>query len=415
MANKFQVKRTSVSGRTPNTTSSGNTHFIDTGELALNLTDGKLFSSNGSASFEVGANLANLMVTSEANVSSLKVTSLANVSTLNVAGDANVAGKLSVTASSGDEGGEIFLAPAANTTLAGGITIDSYQNKLRFFEQGGSARGAYIDLTACAGGAGTNLLTGGSGISQVNTGNGLTGGPITSSGTVSVLANTGIIANATGLYVNSTYIATLAATGDTINIGSSAFIANSTAVVIAEPLTANGATGTSGQVLTSNGTTGSPYWSTVSGGLTIVDDTSTNATRYITFEDSTSGSTSNLGVSSTKLTFNPSTGRVSATVFTSTSDEHLKTNINTITDSLSKIHRLKGITFNYREGNHPGVGVIAQDVEQIFPELVSVNGDGYKSVAYDGLIGLLIEAVKEQQQQINYLNIQMNEMRSKTK
>lgn len=202
MANKFQVKRTTVSGRTPNTTNSGNTHFIDTGELALNLTDGKLFSSNGSVSFEVGANLANLKVTGEANVSTLKVI-----------GDANVAGKLSVTASSGDEGGEIFLAAPANTTLSGGVTIDAYQNKIRFFEQGGTARGAYIDLTACIGGAGTNLLTGGVGgsgtVTQVNTGIGLTGGPITSNGTVDVLANTGIIANATGLYVNSTYIATL--------------------------------------------------------------------------------------------------------------------------------------------------------------------------------------------------------------
>lgn len=68
MANKFQVKRTSVSGRTPNTTSSGNTHYIDTGELALNLTDGKLFSSNGTAHFEVGANLTNIVVSNTANI-----------------------------------------------------------------------------------------------------------------------------------------------------------------------------------------------------------------------------------------------------------------------------------------------------------------------------------------------------------
>ena len=67
---------------------------------------------------------------------------------------------ISVTNSVGDEGGEILLAkPASNTTLVGtGITIDAFQNKIRFFEQGGSARGAYIDLTECVGGAGTNLL-----------------------------------------------------------------------------------------------------------------------------------------------------------------------------------------------------------------------------------------------------------------
>jgi hypothetical protein len=84
---------------------------------------------------------------------------LANTNGATFGGDLNVTGKLNVVASSGDEGGEIFLAQAqSNTTLSGGITVDSYQNKIRFFEQGGSARGAYIDLTECVGGAGTNLL-----------------------------------------------------------------------------------------------------------------------------------------------------------------------------------------------------------------------------------------------------------------
>lgn len=59
----------------------------------------------------------------------------------------------------GDEGGEIKLAkPQSNTTLAGQVSIDIYQNRLRFFENGGSARGAYIDLTSCTAGADTNIL-----------------------------------------------------------------------------------------------------------------------------------------------------------------------------------------------------------------------------------------------------------------
>lgn len=61
--------------------------------------------------------------------------------------------------SSGDEGGEIALAtPQSNTTLSGPVKVDIYQNKIRFFESGGSARGAYIDLTAAGSGASTNLL-----------------------------------------------------------------------------------------------------------------------------------------------------------------------------------------------------------------------------------------------------------------
>ena len=60
--NKIQFKRTTISGRTPNTTNSGNTSYIDAGEFAVNLTDHKVYSSNGSVAFEVGANLASLNV-----------------------------------------------------------------------------------------------------------------------------------------------------------------------------------------------------------------------------------------------------------------------------------------------------------------------------------------------------------------
>jgi len=73
--------------------------------------------------------------------------------------------QISVTNSSGDEGGEILLAKATtNTTLVGtGVTVDIYQNRLRFFEQGGSARGYYLDISSGGGGAGTNIMSGGGG------------------------------------------------------------------------------------------------------------------------------------------------------------------------------------------------------------------------------------------------------------
>ena len=64
--------------------------------------------------------------------------------------------------SSGDEGGEIFLNKAVtNTTLNGGVTIDVWQNRLRFFEQGGTARGYYIDISNGGAGVSTNLVGGG--------------------------------------------------------------------------------------------------------------------------------------------------------------------------------------------------------------------------------------------------------------
>jgi hypothetical protein len=62
----------------------------------------------------------------------------------------------------GDEGGEILLGKAAtNTTLTGdGVTIDVYQNRLRIFEQGGDARGGYIDVSTLGNGVATNLTPG---------------------------------------------------------------------------------------------------------------------------------------------------------------------------------------------------------------------------------------------------------------
>jgi len=81
-----------------------------------------------------------------------------------ITGDANVTGKLSVTARAGDEGGEIFLSNAAtNTTITNGVTIDVYQDQLRFFEQGGDARGYFINIATGGGAASTNLVGGGGG------------------------------------------------------------------------------------------------------------------------------------------------------------------------------------------------------------------------------------------------------------
>jgi hypothetical protein len=103
-----------------------------------------------------------------------------------------VGGKLSVVASSGDEGGEIFLAQAqTNSTLSGGVTIDVYQNKIRFFEQGGDARGAYIDLTAAGAAASTNLLSGGGGGGGATNLDGLTDVTITSAATGDFLTYNG--------------------------------------------------------------------------------------------------------------------------------------------------------------------------------------------------------------------------------
>ena len=143
-----------------------------------------------------------------------------------------------------------------------------------------------------------------------------------------------------------------------------------------------------------DGTTWEIYPST---GLSVISpiNTTTDTTYYPLFVEGAGGNRiPNIRTTSTAFSFNPSTCTLTAVDFNSTSDINLKTNIEVIHNSIEKINKLSGITFNWKKDNRPSVGVIAQDVEEIFPELVSeVNGE--KTVNYNGLIGLLIEAIKE--------------------
>ena len=100
------------------------------------------------------------------------------------------------------------------------------------------------------------------------------------------------------------------------------------------------------------------------------------------------------------------TGIATAANFDSTSDIRLKTNIEVIQDPLAKVIQIEGVSFNWKQDNRPALGVIADQVQQILPQLV--HGDDPKTVNYNGLIGLLIEAVKEQQTQIDELKSKLS-------
>jgi hypothetical protein len=155
------------------------------------------------------------------------------------------------------------------------------------------------------------------------------------------------------------------------------------------------------------------YKAPVSGGATVTNNTSTNAnTYYPTLADNqTSGSLTSAVVSSTKLYFNPSTGTFNATVFNSLSDENAKKDISTIDNAIDKTMNLRGVNYTLIDGDIKSIGVIAQEVEKVIPEVVSTNEDGSKSVSYGNMIGLLIEAIKEQQKQIEELRAIINTQR----
>jgi len=101
-------------------------------------------------------------------------------------------------------------------------------------------------------------------------------------------------------------------------------------------------------------------------------------------------------------------GIVTATDFNSTSDIKLKTNIERISDPIEKVLQIDGVSFNWIGNGRPSLGVIADNVQEILPEIVT-DGDP-KTVNYNGLIGLLIEAVKEQQSEINSLKERLSKL-----
>ena len=121
----------------------------------------------------------------------------------------------------------------------------------------------------------------------------------------------------------------------------------------------------------------------------------------------------NLGINSTAPTSKLDVGGdvkvsgiVTATDFNSSSDINLKTNIQTIENPIDKLLEINGVTFNWIENERASVGVIAQDVEKVLPQLVNDMG-AHKTVNYNGLIGLLVECIKHQQKQIDELKEHM--------
>jgi hypothetical protein len=105
------------------------------------------------------------------------------------------------------------------------------------------------------------------------------------------------------------------------------------------------------------------------------------------------------------------------------SDIRLKTKIETITNALEKIMQLEAVEYDWnknldnssyeyfrRNNKLHAIGLIAQNVRQHFPEVISITGDGYYSIDYNKLNSVLVEGIKEQQVFIEDINKQINEL-----
>jgi hypothetical protein len=122
----------------------------------------------------------------------------------------------------------------------------------------------------------------------------------------------------------------------------------------------------------------------------------------------------NGGASDTPASFTGTSGVCTVDTFalgwSCVSDEKLKTNILSIENGLEKVMALQGVTYNWKANMDGGAvaGFIAQDVEEVLPGLVTQLSDGTKSLNKDGIMPYLVEAVKQQQTQINELKSQLD-------
>ena len=220
-------------------------------------------------------------------------------------------------------------------------------NALKGNSTGSSNTANGYNSLAAAGGGGINTAMGASSLTAVTNGNG----------------NTAIGASAGSGITTGSYNTVLGYGGGNITTGSNNIIigSNSGGINAASPTASNQLN------------IGNTIWGDLSAGKIFIGTTYTAPVEAL----------------------DVGTGNVRAAGFISTSDARLKDNIKTYQNGLATIRKLRGVTFTWKRDGSPAVGLIAQEVEPVLPELVKNESDGFKAVMYQNIVAPLIEAVKE--------------------
>ena len=102
-------------------------------------------------------------------------------------------------------------------------------------------------------------------------------------------------------------------------------------------------------------------------------------------------------------------GNVTSPFFYSQSDINLKKDLVHVTNALDIVKLLDGYWFKWKNNDADSIGLIAQHVESVLPMLIGTSPDGSKTVQYNGIIAILLEAIKAQQVQIDEIKAKLNE------
>ncbi len=107
-------------------------------------------------------------------------------------------------------------------------------------------------------------------------------------------------------------------------------------------------------------------------------------------------------------------GKVKATSFATTSSARYKNQVETLTGARQALAQLRGVRFNWKDTGKPSLGLIAEEVAAVYPEVVdtdALTGEA-QGVNYDALVGVLVEAIKEQQAQLTILEDRLSQLQT---
>ncbi len=151
----------------------------------------------------------------------------------------------------------------------------------------------------------------------------------------------------------------------------------------------------------------------------IIQQVATDMTGDISVDEDQNGKVDHTDANLTEILENGNVSQLSMQVkdvfanhYYLSSDLRLKKNINTIQNPLSIVNKLRGVNFQWKDSNEQDIGLIAQDVEGILPEVVTDKG-GYKAIEYSNIVAILIEAIKEQQKQIYRLEQEIDTLKNR--
>jgi len=250
--------------------------------------------------------------------------------------------------------------------------------------------------------------------------------PFVSGSTTVAIGGMWIVDNqTTGAFTVTVKTAVAGSTGVTVGSNNRAIIysdgnnckyAEDARVVFPQPLTTTStpqfaslgvgvaATGVSGELKTAGqiiagGPIGVTGAITASGAITTASNLSATGTLVVTGAATCNSTLNVAGAMATNSNFNAGGNIVAGGNVTAFSDARLKENIEPIKDALTKISNLVGVQYTRKDNGEQQIGLIAQDVQKEFPEVV-VQGEEYLSVAYGNLVSVLIEAIKELNQKV---------------